>query len=111
MAAADVVTLASWNEGTPNVLLEALACGRRVVATRVGGVPDVVTSAVQGELVEARQVAALAAALGRALAEPYDPAIVAASRSGASWASSAAALHRVLAEACQARSPDRASES
>jgi teichuronic acid biosynthesis glycosyltransferase TuaC len=100
MAAADVVALASWNEGTPNVLLEALACGRRVVATRVGGVPDVVTSAVQGELVEARQVEALAAALGRALAEPYDPATVAASRSGASWASSAAALHRVLAEAC-----------
>jgi teichuronic acid biosynthesis glycosyltransferase TuaC len=100
MAAADVVALASWNEGTPNVLLEALACGRRVVATRVGGVPDVVTSAVQGELVEARQVVALAAALGRALTEPYDPATVAASRSGASWASSAAALHRVLAEAC-----------
>lgn len=104
MAAADVVTLASWNEGTPNVLLEALACGRRVVATRVGGVPDVVTSAAQGELVEARQVPALAAALGRALAEPYDPAAVAASRSGASWAASAAALHRVLAEACGARS-------
>lgn len=99
MAAADVVALASWNEGTPNVLLEAISCGRRVVATRVGGVPDVVTQALQGELVEARQVPALAAALGRALATPYDPAAVAASRSGASWAASAAALHRVLAEA------------
>lgn len=99
MAAADVVALASWNEGTPNVLLEALACGRRVVATRVGGVPDVVTKPLQGELVEARHVAALAAALGRALTTPYDPAEVAASRSGASWGASAAALHRVLAEA------------
>ena len=42
MAAADVVTLPSWREGTPNVILEALASGRPVVATRVGGIPDVV---------------------------------------------------------------------
>ncbi|MEZ4360883.1 MAG: glycosyltransferase family 4 protein [Kofleriaceae bacterium] len=103
MAAADVVTLASWNEGTPNVLLEALACGRRVVATRVGGVPDVVTQAAQGELVDARAPAALAAALGRALTASYDPAAVAASRSGASWAASAEALHSVLAAACPSR--------
>ncbi len=108
MAAADVVALASWNEGTPNVLLEALACGRRVVATRVGGVPDVVTSPLQGELVEARQVPELAAALGRALATPYDPAEIAASRSGASWGKSAAALHRVLARACGAAVLDEA---
>lgn len=100
MAAADVVALASWNEGTPNVLLEALACGRRVVATRVGGVPDVVTSPMQGELVTARDIAGLSEALSRALATPYDPAHVASSRSGASWAASAAALHRVLREAC-----------
>lgn len=104
MAAADVVALASWNEGTPNVLLEALACGRRVVATRVGGVPDVVTLATQGELVAARQVPELADALGRALAEPYDPAAVAASRRGATWEASAQALHRVLDEARRARS-------
>lgn len=103
MAAADVVTLASWNEGTPNVLLEALACGRRVVATRVGGVPDVVTSPIQGELVGAREPAALAEALSRALATPYDPERVAASRAGATWTTSAQALHRVLAEACAAR--------
>lgn len=102
MAAADVVALASWNEGTPNVLLEALACGRRVVATRVGGVPDVVTQALQGELVAARQVGELAAALGRALAAPYDAAEVAASRRGATWETSAAALHRVLTEALDA---------
>ncbi len=100
MAAADVVALASWNEGTPNVLLEALACGRRVVATRVGGVPDVVTSAEQGELVTARDLPALAEALSRGLTSPYDPERVASSRSGASWAASAAALHKVLLEAC-----------
>jgi teichuronic acid biosynthesis glycosyltransferase TuaC len=41
IAASDVLTLPSWSEGTPNVVLEALASGRRVVATRVGGIPDV----------------------------------------------------------------------
>jgi teichuronic acid biosynthesis glycosyltransferase TuaC len=103
MAAADVIALASWNEGTPNVLLEALSCGRRVVATRVGGIPDVVTLPIQGELVEPRQIGALAQALARAVATAYQPAEVAASRSGASWAASAAALHLVLAQACATR--------
>ena len=67
MAAGDVLTLASWAEGTPNVVLEALASGRRVVATAVGGVPDLIDDALLGELVPARQPAALAAALARAL--------------------------------------------
>ena len=66
MGAADVVTLPSHHEGTPNVLLEALACGRRVVATAVGGIPDVVNDAALGTLVPAGDPAALAAALREA---------------------------------------------
>lgn len=96
MAACDVLALASWAEGTPNVVLEALASGRRVVATAVGGVPDLITDPRLGELVPARQPPALAAALGRALREPYDADHVAALGARGGWDASAAALADVL---------------
>ena len=41
-AALDIVCLTSRNEGTPVVLIEAMAAGRPFVATKVGGVPDLV---------------------------------------------------------------------
>lgn len=71
MVAADVVTLPSYSEGHPNVLVEALACGRPVVATPVGGIPEVVDAA-NGVLVPARDADALAAALVLALQRDWD---------------------------------------
>ncbi|HEU5058499.1 MAG TPA: glycosyltransferase, partial [Kofleriaceae bacterium] len=76
-----------------------LACGRRVVATRVGGTPDLVTSSLLGELVPPKEPAALADALNRALATEYDPNAVAAAAQASSWDDSAAKLHAVLEEA------------
>jgi glycosyltransferase involved in cell wall biosynthesis len=102
MAAADVVTLPSWNEGTPNVILEAFACGRPVVATCVGGIPDLVTDAKLGELVPARDVNALAKALAWAAHQQYDAAAIAQLGSRGGWADSAAKLHRVLLDAVSA---------
>jgi teichuronic acid biosynthesis glycosyltransferase TuaC len=103
LAAADLFVLPSWYEGTPNVLLEALACGRRAVATAVGGIPDVLTSASLGELVPPREPAALAAAIARQAYANYDPAAVAATGARGGWADSAAKLHEVLQDAASAR--------
>lgn len=104
MAAADAVVMPSWNEGTPNVLLEALASGRRVVATSVGGVPDIVTSDELGELVPPHAPAALVLALERALARPYEPARVAIIGRREDWSQSARRLYQALARVVAPRS-------
>jgi len=103
MAACDLLTLPSWNEGTPNVLLEALACGRRVVATRTGGIPDVVTGPSLGELVPVKDPPALAAALERVADGTYDEERIAAEGVRGGWADSATRLHQVLQEAVEMR--------
>jgi glycosyltransferase involved in cell wall biosynthesis len=64
-ATIDVCALSSLNEGTPVALIEALAAAKPVVATRVGGVADVVDHEATGLLVPPRDPAALAAAILR----------------------------------------------
>jgi glycosyltransferase involved in cell wall biosynthesis len=80
ISAADVLTLPSWSEGYPNVVVEALACGRPVVATDVGGTSEIV-NASNGLLIPLRDPDALATALTRALDARWDhDAIAAATR-------------------------------
>ena len=60
--AADMLMLASEREGWPNVLLESMACGTPVVATAVGGIPEIVKVPLTGRIVQERTAQALAEA-------------------------------------------------
>lgn len=101
MGACDVMTLPSWSEGTPNVVLEALASGRPVVATRIGGIPEVLSDERTGLLVPPRDSVALGEALFTALQHPWDESAILARRPR-SWADSADALLGVLERATSA---------
>jgi teichuronic acid biosynthesis glycosyltransferase TuaC len=75
IAAADVFVLASSYEGCPNVVLEALACGRPVVATNVGHVASMI-SPEAGIVVPTHDDDALAAAIRTAFARQWDSAAI-----------------------------------
>jgi glycosyltransferase involved in cell wall biosynthesis len=68
--AATALALPSRSEGLGRVVVEALCRGRAVVATRVGGITDLVEDGVNGVLVPPRDPAALADALVRVLGDP-----------------------------------------
>jgi glycosyltransferase involved in cell wall biosynthesis len=67
---ADVTVLSSLSEGSPNALLEAMATNVPVVATAVGGVPEMVTNEESALLIAPGDPAAMSAAIARLLSEP-----------------------------------------
>ncbi|MEZ5461198.1 glycosyltransferase [Dokdonella sp.] len=105
MAACNLLALPSYSEGHPNVLVEALACGRPVVSTPVGGVPEVVDDSC-AMLVPPRDVPALAHALTDVLDRDWDETAL-SRRFSRSWGDVAAetlaacdealAIHRTAA--------------
>lgn len=72
MAAADVFVLPSRAEGLGLVLLEAMSCGTPCVASRVGGIPEVLDAPACGRLVPPDDVGALAAAIAEVLVSGKD---------------------------------------
>lgn len=69
MARASMLVLPSYSEGTPRVILEAMAMQLPVVATSVGGIPDMVADGRSGLLVPAGSITRLAAAIERVLTD------------------------------------------
>ena len=96
MAAADLVTLPSYREGCPNVVLEALAAGRPVVATNVGGIPELMDDTC-GRLIPDHDAPALAQALNEVLAQCWNAEAI-SSRHSRSWQDVAHDLHQLLGE-------------
>jgi len=70
LAAADLFVLPSRTEASPNALIEAMASGLPVVASRVGGIPELIESGGNGVLVTADDPGALAAAIGNVIDHP-----------------------------------------
>jgi glycosyltransferase involved in cell wall biosynthesis len=94
MAAADLVTLPSYAEGCPNVVLEALASGRPVVATKVGGIPEIMDESV-GRLVPPKDVSSLTAALNEVLSQDWNADAIAKRRTRG-WSAVADAVEQNL---------------
>ncbi|QTN31997.1 glycosyltransferase [Akkermansiaceae bacterium] len=101
MNAADLLCLSSHNEGFPNVILEAMASGLRVVSTDVGGIGELVTHRGRGLLVGTGDLDAYAGALEEALegggTEPQSAGI-----DDWSWAGAAKKYAEVIESAIQA---------
>jgi glycosyltransferase involved in cell wall biosynthesis len=94
-SAADLSCLMSSREGWPNVVAEALACGTPVLATRTGGIPEIISSPELGMLVE-RNVQSIAVGLQRALTKPWNRAEIARHSRSRSWDAVAAEVEAFL---------------
>jgi teichuronic acid biosynthesis glycosyltransferase TuaC len=95
ICASDVLTLPSWSEGYPNVVVEAVACGRPVVATDVGGTREII-NASNGILIPSRNPAQLQSGLEQALQRKWNHAGIAAGMRR-SWDDVAAETLRICA--------------
>ena len=95
-SAADVSCLASAREGWPNVVTESLACGTPVVATRVGGIPEILHSPELGVIVE-RTVESIAAGIEQALSKPWNHEAISLETRARTWTKVAAEVEEILA--------------
>ncbi len=94
--ASDLLCLPSLSEGVPNVVLEAMACGVPVVATDVGGTPEIVEDGRTGFLVGPGDAGALAGKIDRAFRADWDRGYIRGRAARFSWDSTADDIYRSL---------------
>jgi teichuronic acid biosynthesis glycosyltransferase TuaC len=102
LGACNLFSLPSYSEGSPNVIIEALNCGRPVVATHVGGIPELVDDEA-GILVSPRDAGALTQALNAALQKSWDEEAI-ARRFRRSWRDLALEMRCILEATVSAHS-------
>jgi teichuronic acid biosynthesis glycosyltransferase TuaC len=85
-SASDLFCLLSLQEGCPNVILESLACGVPVVATNVGGIPELIEDGLNGYLVSERQADIVAQTIQAGISRSWDRVQIASSNGTHDWA-------------------------
>ena len=96
MRRASLLAMTSRNEGLPNVILEAQACGLPVVATSVGGIAEVIDAPWKGRLTPPADLTAWITAAAEMLAAPTDRTRIATLGATRTWQAAANAYHALL---------------
>lgn len=102
-SAADMSCLVSLREGWPNVVTESLACGTPVLATRVGGIPEILHSPDLGILVD-YEIESVVEGIEHGFSNKWDRASISRRSCARTWAIVAAEVEQVLSAGVQLHS-------
>jgi len=95
---AKLLALPSYNEGVPNVVLESMACGTPVLATSVGGIPEVINTQTCGVIIPPKNENAVAEGLVTLLSKEWNPEQIQAHSQQFSWKKNKSQLINVLSK-------------